>query len=94
MIKISKEEVKKLAAMSKLHIQDDELEEMQQRLSDIIEYVKRVQIIAKDIQIPSDKNINHDRPDIAQQGPTEDILAQAPEQEENYFVVPKIIDGE
>ena len=92
MTKISKEEVKKLASMSKLYIAEKDLEEIQQQLSDVIDYVVRVQLIAKDIEIHSSKNINHDRDDIAKQGSVADILAQAPQQEDNYFVVPKIID--
>lgn len=94
MTKISKEEIKKLAAMTKLYISEDELDGMQQRLSDVLAYAERVQHIAKDIEISSGKNINHDREDVVKQGLVSDILAQAPQQEDNYFVVPKIIEGE
>lgn len=94
MTKVSKEEIKKLAAMTKLYIAEDELEAMQQRLESMLDYAQRVQLIAKDIEIPSEKNINHDRKDVMIQGSVEDILAQAPQQEDNYFVVPKIIEGE
>lgn len=92
--KISKEEIKKIAAMTKLHIQEHELDAMQQRLNDVLAYAERVQLIAKEVAIPSDKNINHDRNDVVVQGKTSDILAQAPQEEDNYFVVPKIVDGE
>ena len=94
MTRISKEEIRNLAAMTKLYISEDELEGMQKRLGDMLDYAQRVQLIAKDIEIPSEKNINHDREDKVVQGSTADILAQAPQQEDNYFVVPKIIEGE
>jgi len=94
MTKISKEEVKKLAEMTKLYIAEDKLEDMQQRLEDTLAYAQRVQDIAKDIEMLSEKNINHDRQDVVKQGAVFDILNQAPQQEDNYFVVPKIIEGE
>ncbi len=94
MTKISKDEIKKLAIMTKLHIEEDELDAMQQRLNDVLDYAERVTLIAKEVAIPSDKNINHDRQDRAIQGSSFDILAQAPQQEDNYFVVPKIVDSE
>ncbi len=94
MTKVSKEEIKNLAIMTKLYIAEDELEAMQHRLESMLDYAQRVQLIAKDIEIPSEKNINHDREDIMIQGSVVDILAQAPQQEDNYFVVPKIIEGE
>ncbi len=89
---LSKEEIKKLAAMTKLHVAEDELEQMQQRLQTVLDYAQRVQLIAKDVAIPLEKNINHDRPDQVLQQATDVILAQAPQQEDGYFVVPKIID--
>lgn len=92
MTKISKDEIKKLATMTKLYIAEDELDEVGQRLEDVLDYAQRVQLIAKDIQIPSQKNVNHDRSDIVMQGSVKDILDQAPAQEDNYFVVPQIID--
>lgn len=92
MTKISIDEIKKLAAMTKLHIAEDELDGIRQRLEDVLDYAQRVQLIAKEIQIPSQKNVNHDRTDTVIQGSVEDILGQAPAQEDNYFVVPQIIN--
>lgn len=94
MSKISKEEVKHIAAITKLHIEESELEGVQKQLADVLEYAERVQEIAKDVTIPSNKNINHDREDSVIQQDNTDILAQAPQQEDNYFVVPKIVDSE
>lgn len=94
MTKISKEDVRKLAAMTKLYISENDLEEMQQRLNGVLAYAERVQYIAKDVEVSSEKNVNHDREDIAIQGAVSDILAQAPQHEDNYFVVPKIIEAE
>ncbi len=92
--KISKEEVKKIAAMTKLHIEDHELESIQKQLEDVLSYAERVEKVAKEIDLPSTKNINHDREDTAIQSDVQKILEQAPQEEDNYFVVPKIVDSE
>jgi len=94
MSKISIEDVKNIAILTKLHIDDSELESVRKQLEDVLTYAERVQQIAKDIEIPSNKNINHDREDSVITGRVEDILAQAPQEEDNYFVVPKILDSE
>lgn len=94
MSKISKEEVKNIAAMTRLAIDESELPSIQQQLDDVLSYAQRVQEIAKDIEIPSNKNINHDREDTVVKSNPEPILAQAPQEEDNYFVVPKIIDSQ
>lgn len=94
MIKISKEDVKNIATLTKLEIQEEELESIQKQLSDVLEYAERVQQIAQDIEIPSNKNINHDREDSAIVKDSQEVLDQAPQHEDNYFVVPKIVDSQ
>lgn len=94
MSKISKEDVKNIATLTKLEIQDSELESIQKQLSDVLAYAERVQQVAKDIDIPSNKNINHDREDTAIEKDSAQILEQAPQHEDNYFVVPKIVDSQ
>lgn len=94
MSKISIEDVKKIAIMTKLHIEESELEGVRKQLEDVLSYAERVQQIAEEIEIPSNKNINHDREDSVITNNVEDILEQAPQQEDNYFVVPKIVDSE
>lgn len=94
MSKISIQDVKNIAEMTRLHIDERELESVRKQLDDVLTYAERVQQIAKDIEIPSNKNINHDREDSVIMSSVEDILAQAPQQEDNYFVVPKIVDSE
>lgn len=94
MSKISIEDVKNIAEMTRLHIDDSELESVRKQLEDVLTYAERVQKIAKDIDVPSNKNINHDREDSVVTSSVKDILAQAPQEEDNYFVVPKIVDSE
>jgi len=90
--KITKEEALKIAAFTKLTIDDSEIDAVVQRLQDVLEYAERVQDMAKDIDIPANKNINRLRQDIVISFDSTKILNQAPEAQDNYFVVPKIIE--
>lgn len=92
MDKITKNEALKIAAFTKLTISDNEIDAVVQRLQDVLEYAVRVQDMAKDIDIPTSKNVNRQREDIAILFDSQKILDQAPEAQDNYFVVPKIIE--
>lgn len=93
MVNITKEEVLKIAQLSKIAINEQEIEEIVRRFQDILNYAERVQDIAKEVDIPSSKNINVDREDVIVFSDPARILAQAPQAEDNYFVVPKILDN-
>ncbi|MCK5632579.1 Asp-tRNA(Asn)/Glu-tRNA(Gln) amidotransferase subunit GatC [bacterium] len=93
MIKISKEEVLKIAEISHISLREDEIEPMMKHLQDVLSYAECVQEIAADIEEPLIKSVNVFREDVAVQINPEKILSQAPEREENYFVVPAIIEN-
>lgn len=92
MDKITKDEALKIASFTKLTINDNEIDAVIQRLQDVLEYAVRVQDMAKDVDIPSSKNVNRQREDIVNSFDSQTILQQAPESQDNYFVVPKIIE--
>lgn len=92
MTRISKEEVKKIAQMSALELHDDEIESVMQRLEEVLSYAARVTQVAADAQEPSSKNVNVFRQDIANQVDRNAILERAPECEDNFYVVPSIIE--
>lgn len=93
MTKVTKEEIKKIAEMTKVYFPDDQLDDIVKQFNDVIAYAERVVEIAKQADMQSTKNINCDRPDIAIKTSNSQILAQAPQSEDNYFVVPKFVDG-
>ena len=93
MTKISKEEVLKIAEISHISLRDDEIAPMIKHLEGVLSYAERVQEVAADIQEPSNKNVNVFREDVIVKTNPETILCQAPEREENYFVVPAIIES-
>ena len=92
MDKITKNEALKIAAFTKLTIDESEIDSIVKRLQDVLEYAERVQDMAKDIDIPSNKNVNRQREDIAILFDSKTILDQAPDSQDNYFVVPKILE--
>ncbi len=91
MDKITKDEALKIASFTKLTIADDEIDGIVKQLQDVLGYAERVQDIAKDIAIPSHKNVNRQREDVVVSFDTRKILDQAPDEQDNYFVVPKIL---
>lgn len=91
-MKITREEVLKIAEISKLKIWEDEVDFVIQQLESVLSYAERVQEIAADQDEPSNKNINVTREDVIINTESEPILNQAPESEDNYFVVPKILN--
>lgn len=92
MAKITKEEVLKIAKMSHLELHEDEIPALIQQLDDVLSYAERVKEVSGVSQESPVRNINVMREDIAEASNPEILLAQAPEREGNYFVVPAILD--
>lgn len=92
MTKITQEELIKIAQMSHVDLHQDEIETLTAQLQSVLTYAERVQEVSARVAEPSVKNINIFREDVVVQTDVEPILAQAPEREGNYFVVPPILD--
>lgn len=92
MVKITKDDVLKIARMSNIHIKEQEIDQIAHNLGSVINYAVRVQEIAVDVQIPSAKQINIFREDIPTESIGDLVLSRAPESEAHYFVVPAIIE--
>lgn len=88
---ITREELLALAAMSKIELQEDEIADLQLQLKDIISYAARVSECPEQVQ-QSSKLINIWREDSSKNSSPELFLDLAPQREENYFVVPKVLD--
>lgn len=93
MTKISKQEVQKIARMSALELADHEIEPMMKRLEEVLTYAERVTQIAADIDKQMVEGaINVFRQDVAHAFDAQPILERAPEREDNFYVVPSIIE--
>jgi len=92
MIQITHEEVLKLAKASRIHIHEDEIDELIAQLKSVLSYAERVVEISGDVTIASSKNSNIFRTDQVIKTDSQPILAQAPQAEDNFFVVLPILD--
>lgn len=90
---ITKEEVEKIARLSLIELSESEIIQAQKHLEAVLSYAARVQDIAKDVTVEVIKNRNIEREDTIQECHPQALLAQAPEREDNFFVVPVIIEN-
>lgn len=93
MTKISREEIVKIAAISNVDLHENEIQPLVEEIEQVLSYAQGVTEFAADIQEPSTKNVNVFREDVVIPTEPEPILDQAPEREENYFVVPMILES-
>ena len=96
MSKINNEEVKKVAYLARLELNEDEINNHAEQLEKILEYIKHLEKIetndvpctTRAIEVTNvfrkDDNRNSDC--------TEELLELAPDLEDKYFKVPKIIN--
>ena len=96
MTKITKEEVKKVANLARLELNENEINNHAEQLEKILDYIRQLEKIDTDdvlcttraIEVINvfrkDENKNFDS--------TEDLLELAPSREDEYFKVPKIIN--
>lgn len=92
MTKISKDEVLKIAQISNLELHEDEIAGLLTQLENVLSYAERVKEITADVEEPSTRNVNVFREDVIAPSDPEALLAQAPEREGTYFVVPAILE--
>ena len=90
---ITREEVEKIARLSSIELSETEIIDAQKHLEAVLGYAARVQNIAQDVDIALLKNSNIEREDIVIKTDSQTILAQAPEREGDFFVVPAIIEN-
>ncbi len=93
MTKISRDEVINIARMSQIALREEEINSLTIQLGQVLSYAERVMQVAVNVEEPSTKQVNVFRADLVVSQNPEPILAQAPEREGNYFVVPKILES-
>ena len=95
--KISTEEVKHVAKLARLNMSDEETEKYRNDLNSILDYVAALEDIDTAGITPMShvldiKNIWRDDSPVERDNPLE-LLNNAPEREEVYYKVPKILEG-
>ena len=96
MTKITNEEVKKVAHLARLELNDNEIKNHAEQLEKILEYIKQLEKIDTN-DVPCTTRaievINVFRKDEKENFDcTQELLDLGPSREDKYFKVPKIID--
>lgn len=92
MVKLDKNELLKIAELSALKLNENELELFAQQLQTILNYTKELDQVKLTDKITLTKNVNFFRKDIAKQQDSKLLLELAPKKKNGYFVVPKILN--
>jgi len=95
--KIDAEQVRKVARLARLELDEREVEEFAGQLSSILEYVEKMNELDTEGVEPLAHCLpisNVLRADVARESiGTESALANAPQRDGEFFKVPKILDG-
>ena len=93
---IDKKLVKKIATLSRVKIQEKEVERFSKELSKIITWVEKLNEVDTNnvtpVANPSDIKIPFRKDEINDGKIEEKILKNAPEKKAGYFVVPKVVE--
>jgi len=93
--KITLSEIKKIADLARLDVNDDELSEMSIQLTAIIEYIDKLNEVDTTDIIPTFNTIdlkNVFRKDLIRESlPIENVIGNAPHNDGDTFIVPRII---
>lgn len=95
-MKVTREDVENVALLSRLSIDEKDMDKNIQELSDFLEYVDRLQQVDTENVAPTAHVLpiqNVFREDVVKPSLNRDLaLSNAPEQENGYFRVPKIVE--
>jgi aspartyl-tRNA(Asn)/glutamyl-tRNA(Gln) amidotransferase subunit C len=95
-MKLSREEVLHIARLARVSLTDEEITRMSEQLSNLLENFEILQKVDTNGVPPTAQSIDLQsvmRPDeIVPSLPPEDILANAPRREENYFRVRPVLE--
>jgi len=93
---IDKKLVKKIATLSRVKIEEKEIEKISKELSEIITWVEKLNEVDTNNVTPvansSDIKIPFRKDEINDGKIEEKILKNAPEKKAGYFVVPKVVE--
>jgi len=95
-MEFDKKNLLKLGKLARISIKDDKLDSLGEDLNSILRFVDQLQEIKTDQVDPTSNSLEQkllSREDIVEKiNEAEDVLENAPEQEMNFYVVPKVIE--
>ncbi len=95
-MKISKDDVLKVSELARLEFKEDELEKFTEQLGNILEYIEQLNELDTDNVEPTSHVLDISTPlredKVVEWLNTEQVLQNAPESEDDFFVVPQVIE--
>ena len=94
-MKISKQEIEKIAHLARLEIDESQTKKMAEQLSDILQYIDKLKDVNVDgVKLSSDVAFMNNvlREDDVQPSPGPDVtLANAPRRDGDFYTVPQAV---
>lgn len=94
-MKISTDEVEKIAHLARLELDDSQKEKMAEQLSHILQYIDKLNDCdVTGVKLSSDAAFMNNvlREDVVEQSPGPDVtLANAPERDQDFYIVPRVV---
>ena len=95
-MKISKDDIIKVSELARLEFKEEELEKFTEQLGNILEYVEQLNELDTDNVEPTSHVLDISTPlredKVVEWLSTEEVLKNAPEREDDFFVVPQVIE--
>ncbi len=95
---IDKDTVEKVAQLAKLRLTEEEVEIFSKQLSDILDFIEKLEELDTENILPFYEMVEREAPfreDIPEKGLTnDDALKNAPQSEDGFFVVPRVVSAE
>jgi len=95
-MKISKDDVINVAELARLEFKEEELEKFTEQLGNILEYIEQLSELNTDNVEPTSHVLDISTPlredKVVEWLNTEEVLKNAPESEDNFFIVPQVIE--
>ena len=93
---VSAADVKKIARLSRLHVEADDLEPIAQDLNGILKWIEQLAEVDVDGVAPMTSAVDMDAPlradEITDGGVRDQVLANAPKSDDGFYVVPRSVE--
>ena len=93
---VTAETVKKIARLSRLHVEEARLEPLAQELNGILGWIEQLNEVDVEGVAPMTSAVDVDAPlrkdEISDGGKRDDILQNAPKKDDGFFVVPRSVE--
>jgi aspartyl-tRNA(Asn)/glutamyl-tRNA(Gln) amidotransferase subunit C len=93
---MDKETTAKVARLARIKVTDEQIERYSPQLSTILEWIEQLSEVDTNNTEPLPSPVNIDlrlrKDEVTDGGYASDVLANAPEEMEDFFVVPKVVE--